>query len=194
MEVQLQEIIEKIKREGLDSAQKQSQDLQIAAEQEAKAIVARAQEEAALIRSKAREDAERFMESSKAALLQASRDLTLVVKGNLEGLFAKLLTESVKSTYSAKVVEDAIAELVKHWAQFPQGGHVQVSANLFEALKGKFKDLAGKNIEISASPAVTLGFRIQDGGAYYDFTADTVAKALSAYVNPAIAAVLRSEG
>lgn len=198
MEVQLQDIIDKIKREGLDTAQQEAQALKTAAEKNAQAVLAKAQADAEEIKSKARQDALRFEESAKAAISQAARDLTLSVKKSLEDLFAKLATESVKASYNQAVVEEAILSLVKNWAAFPQGAQIQVDeslkAKLFDALKGKLKDAAAKQVSVVASPSVTLGFRIQDGGAYYDFTAETIAKALASYVNPAIAQILKNEG
>lgn len=198
MEVQLQDIIDKIKREGLDTAQQEAQSLKTSAEKNAQAVLAKAQADAEDIKAKAKLDAQRFEESAKAAIAQAARDLTLSVKKSLEELFAKVTADSVKSSYNQAVVEEAILSLVKNWAAFPQNAQIQVDeglkAKLLDSLKGKLKDAAAKQVSVVASPSVTLGFRIQDGGAYYDFTAETIAKALASYVNPAIADILKTEG
>jgi V/A-type H+-transporting ATPase subunit E len=196
MEVQLQEIIEKIKREGLDKAQVDAQATKDQAQKEATRILAQAQEEAAQIRAKGKQDAERFEESAKAALVQAARDVTLSVKKSIESQFARLAAEAVKENYSPKVIEDAILAVIKAWGEAPAGAVVQVdqksATKVMAALQGKLKDAAKKELSIAASPAVSLGFRIQEGGAYYDFGAEAIAKALATFVNPAVAAIFKA--
>jgi len=197
MDVQLQELIDKIKKEGLDTADRQAQNLTREAEDKAKAIIAKAHADAEEIRNKAKQDAARFEESSKAAVKQAARDVTLTVKKSLEDLFGKLALDAVKQSYNASVVEEMLVALAKNWAQFPSGATVQVTAadqkKLADALKAKLKDLAAKGVTLQLSTGTQLGFKIQDGGAYYDFTEQTVAKALASYVGPAIAELVKQQ-
>jgi V/A-type H+-transporting ATPase subunit E len=197
MEVQLQEIIGKIKKEGLESATVEADRLRQDAEKQAKEIIARAQAEAQDIITKAKVEAKKFEDSAKASVAQAGRDLTLTVKKNVESLFARLSTESVKAQYSAKTIEEGILTAIKSFSSQTGQASVQVdpaiASSLSTSLLGKLKDLAGNTITLEAGNGVKFGFKIKDGGAYYDFTAEAVAKALASYVNPTIASILNKQ-
>ena len=80
MEIQLQELIEKIKRDGIEAASTEASQLKTQAETEAKRIVEGARKEAEAIVAKAKADAERFEKAGIASGGQASRNLVLAFK------------------------------------------------------------------------------------------------------------------
>ncbi len=199
MEHQLQELIEKIKREGYESADVQARQHIDAAQTEAKNILDDANKKAAQLVEKAKKEIEQLQDSSKAALKQAARDVSITVHKQLQALFGKLLKDAVAAKYDNAVLEEAIVALVKNWANLPEGAEIQVSAEIQKKLqdlvKSKVPELAKKGISINASPDVSLGFRIQekDGNSYFDFGVETVAEALSAFVNPLLAELLTAK-
>jgi V/A-type H+/Na+-transporting ATPase subunit E len=197
MEIQLQELIDKIKKDGIESASTEATKIKSEAEAEAGRIVAAAKKEAAEIVSHGKTDAERFEKAGVAALDQASRNLVLSFKGEIQSLLDKLTAEAVSSAYSADVIKGILPDLIKNWTAkntdsisvlLSEGDLKKLEASLksqlASALKGGVELKAGKNLD--------GGFHIaeKDGSAYYDFSVQAVAKLLSAYLNPRLAEIL----
>ena len=198
MDIQLSDLIEKIKKDGIESAQAESAKLKSEAEAEAKKIISDAKREADAIVAKAGEDAKRSEASGVAALEQASRNLILAFKGEIQGFLDKLVADSVASSYSADVIKNILPDLIKNWAVkdtdslsvlLSEGDLAQLDsafkAQLVSALKG--------GVELKPQKAGGGGFRIveKDGSAFYDFSAQSVANIISAYVNPKLAEILQ---
>ena len=67
-----------------------------------------------------------------------------------------------------------------------------------DKLEGFFRDkLAAqlkKGLELKSDSSISGGFRIseKDGSAYYDFSSESVAEMLSAYLNPQLAEILKT--
>jgi V/A-type H+-transporting ATPase subunit E len=200
MEIQLQELIDKIKKEGIESASEEASRLKLDAEGEARRIVEAAQKEAAQIIARGKEDAERSQKAGEAALEQASRNLVLAFKGEIETLLGKIVLREAASAYGEDTLKAALPELLKSWAA--KGGSDDLAVLLPEGelkkIEGWFKDkLASevkKGVELKSDRNLGAGFRIanKDGSAYYDFSAEAVAELLSAYLNPRLAEILKT--
>jgi V/A-type H+-transporting ATPase subunit E len=200
MEIQLQELIDKIKKDGIESASEEAARLKRDAENEAKRIVDAAQKEAADIVARGKQDAERSQKAGAAALEQASRNLVLAFKGEIEALLAKIVVQETSAAYGEDTLKAALPDLVKSWAA--KGGSDELAVILPEGelkkLEGWFKDkLAAelkKGVELKSDRNLGAGFRIanKDGSAYFDFSAEAVAELLSAYLNPHLAEILKT--
>jgi len=199
MEIQLQELIDKIKKDGIESASKESARLKQEAEDEAKRIVETAKKEAVDIVGKAKVDAERFEKVGVAALEQASRNLTLAFKGSVQMFLDELVRENVSSSYSVDVIKDILPELIKNWAvKDTDSLSVLVSEEnlkkLDDSVKKKLSSALKGGVELKSEKNMGGGFRIieKDGSAYYDFSAESVANMLSSYLSPKLAETLKN--
>ena len=199
MDIQVQELINKIKKDGIETASEEAARIKFEAENEAKQIVEAARKEAADIVSKGKKDAERAEKAGNAALTQASRNLVLVFKGEIQALLDQLVNSQLETSYNTDVLKAVLPDLLKNWGS-KKGESLDVllpEASLGK-LKGFFKEkLAAtlkKGIELKSDRNLAAGFRIanQDGSAYYDFSADSVAEMLSAYLNPHLAEIIKS--
>jgi V/A-type H+-transporting ATPase subunit E len=198
MEIQLQELIEKIKKDGIVSASEEASHLKSQAESDAKRIVESAQREAEGIIARAKADAERFEKAGVAALEQASRNLILAFKGEIEALLDKIVALRVSASYGDDVLKAIIPELVKNWASKGTDSLALIlSEDNLAKLRGYFTDqLAAeinKGVELKSDRNLGDGFRIasKDGSSYYDFSAESVAGLLSAYLNPRLSEILK---
>lgn len=199
MEIQVQELIDKIKKDGIESASGEAARIRREAEAEAKRIVDAANREAQEITARGKADAERFEKASLAALEQASRNLVLAFKGEIQSLLDKIVGQGLSAAYGDDVLKSALPELLKSWAA--KGG-ADLALILGEAelkrLEGYFAEkLAGelkKGLELKADRNLGAGFRIanKDGSAYFDFSADSVAQMLCAYLNPRLGEILKN--
>jgi hypothetical protein len=113
MEIQLQELIDKIKKDGLDSAAEEAAELKAAAEKEAQGIVDQAKKEAAAIIAKGKEDAERDEKAGIAAVGQAGRNAVLAFKAEIQGLLDRIVANETAKAMDDGVLKAALPDLLK---------------------------------------------------------------------------------
>ncbi|MDR2447093.1 MAG: V-type ATP synthase subunit E [Treponema sp.] len=199
MDIQLQELIDKIKKDGIASASAEAAKLKSQAEAEAKRIVETAKKEADAIIDAAKADAGRMEKAGVAALEQASRNLTLAFKGEIQCLLDAIVKKETTEAYKEDTLKAALPDILKAWAA--KGSDdlaVLASERDIKKIKGFFDEkLAGalkKGVELKSDRNLPAGFRIaeKDGSAYYDFSADAVAEMLGAYLNPHLAEILKT--
>jgi len=150
--------------------------------------------------SRGKTDAERFEKAGKAALEQASRNLVLAFKGEIQALLDRLITHAAASAYSENALKEVLPGLLKAWVS--KGGSDSLDLLLSEGDLGKLKSWASgalaeelkKGTELKSDRNLAAGFRIanKDGSAYYDFSAESVAELLAAYLNPYLAEILKT--
>ena len=198
MEIQLQELLDRIKREGVEAARLEAQKILDDAAARRTAILGEAEREAASIVEKAKAEAARAEEAGKAALAQASRDVLLSFRLELQALLDALVAADVRSSYGSAVLAQAIPQVLKSLAS---GGAEDLAVILppaeIKALESDFtarlqKELK-KGVELRSSPELAAGFRVSEkgGAAYYDFSAEAVAELFSRHLNSRLGAILR---
>ena len=199
MDIQVQELINKIKKDGVESASEEAARLKREAEAEARHIVEAAKKEAADIIAKGKQDAERSEKAGKAALEQASRNLILAFKGEIQALLDKVTVEQLGKSYNDDVLKAVLPEILKAWGTkeanslailLPEASLTKLKT----FFKGKLAAELKKGLELRSDRHLAAGFRIakKDGSAYFDFSADSVAELLSAYLNPHLAEILKT--
>ncbi|MDR0219958.1 MAG: hypothetical protein LBI54_00960 [Lachnospiraceae bacterium] len=200
MDIQLNDLIEKIKSEGIEQARAEGEKVKAEAKAEAQKIVEDAKREAADIAKKAAEEAARSEKAGTMALEQASRNLLLGFKDEVQGLLDRLVAEAVDGAYSLDVVKTALLSILKNWGAsnadsltvlLPEGDLAKLDA----AFRAELASLLKGGVELKGVKNLEAGFQIaeKDGTAYYDFSAETVAQMLSSYLSPRLAEVLKGQ-
>jgi len=199
MEIQLQELIDKIKKDGIESASSEAVRIKHDAEAEAARIIQAAQKEAAGITSRGKADAERFEKAGKAAIEQAARNLILGFKAELQALLDRVIRQAAASAFKEEAFKQILPDLLKAWIS--KTGTDSVNLLLSEEDQKKLSSWAvgalaaelKKGLELRSDRNLGAGFRIaaKDGSAYYDFSAESVTELLSAYLNPQLAEILK---
>lgn len=199
MDIQLQELIDKIKKDGIESASTEAGRIKAEAEAEAKRIIDAAKKEAAALVERGKADAERSEKAGIAAVQQASRNLILSFKDEIQNLLNKIIEREVTAAYQDDTLKTVIPEVLKAWAS-KNSNELNLLLNpealgrlesyFTAALSAELK----KGLELKADRTLGAGFRIagKDGSAYYDFSASAVAELMSLYLNPRLAEVLSS--
>ncbi len=200
MDIQLQELLDKIRREGLEAAQAEAARIEAEAAERAKAIVAEAEKEAASLRAKAEADALRSEAAGVAAVSQAGRDLVLAFKDGLSAALAAAIRSDVKASYGPEVLAESIPLVLKALASAGDSGDLEVlvppaqaaklDARFAERLAAELK----RGVVIKPFPGLDAGFRIaeRDGAVYYDFSAAELSELLARRLNPRLAEAVRS--
>lgn len=199
MEIQVQDLIEQIKRDGVETAETQAKEIVDAAEMQAEKIVADAKAQAEKILADAKQETERMTKSGEDALRQAGRNLLISFRESVSRELEALLRENVCAVYSSEALVQLIATVVENWAQKPDAEDLSVVLNtetlekLEENVQAALKEKLQKGVTLKANDNFDGGFRIavKDGSAYYDYSADAVVELLSNYLSPKVRELLR---
>ncbi|MBQ5530822.1 MAG: hypothetical protein IIT98_02320 [Kiritimatiellae bacterium] len=185
----LQGLLEKINREGVEKAEAAAAAITAEAGAKAAAIVREAEEKAAAAKESARLAAETYENGAKERIRQAARDLVLEVKASIEKTLEKLLLEDVEKAMSDEAV--AVPMAAKAAAEIAGGMELTAPEKLAAALKARFA--SRPEVSISVSGASRSGFTVKtDGGRVeLDFTAKAIADELARRLRPDLAALLK---
>ena len=198
MDVQLQELIDKIKKDGVAAAEKESAKTIAESEKKAEKIIADAQEKAAEIIKNAKIEAEKTEKASDEAIKQAARNMLLSFKDSLIKEFEGIILEDTSKAMSKDVLAKVIPETVKEWAKNTDASGLSVLLSeadlkaLEAGLKNELKAQISKGMEVKADKSLSSGFRIgvNNGAAFYDYSVESLAEMFSTYLNPKVAALM----
>jgi V/A-type H+-transporting ATPase subunit E len=197
MDVQVKELIEKIKNDGVKNAEETAAGIISDAEKKAAALVEKAEKDAAEVKSQAQNEAARMEQAGKEALKQAGRDLLLSIRKDVEGLFDAVVKAGTAEVLKGDSLKECIISVLKSWnSEEIQELTVMVPEELLKNLEGdlksQLKNEIEKGLEIKPFNDIEAGFRIsfKDGRAFYDFSDDELMNILSKYLNPALMAIL----
>jgi V/A-type H+/Na+-transporting ATPase subunit E len=198
MDVQLQELIDKIKSDGVASAEKEAAEINQQAKQKADEIVGEAEKKAAEKLQETEREVEQMVRTGKDALTQAGRDLILTLQARITTLFDELIRDEAALAFSGNALEEIIPKLLSSWtSEDSESIDVVLSEadlkSVEAGLKAKLKDRLNEGMEIKSSAGIDGGFRIsvKDGSAYYNFTPGEIAGALGEYLNPRLNEMLQ---
>ena len=199
MEIQLQELIDQIKKDGVVAAENEAEAILASAKAEAEKIVADAHAQADKILADAKAETDRMTKSSEDAIKQAGRNLLISFRESVSRELNALVGENVNSVYSSDAFSALIIKVVENWANNPDTDDVAVILNaddlkaLHDTVVAGLKDKLSKGVTLKASDNFDGGFRIavSGGNAYYDYSAEAVVDMLSNYLSPRVKALLK---
>ena len=199
MEVQLQDLIDQIKKDGVEAAETEAEAIVKAAKENAKQIIADAQAQADKILSHAKVETERMTKSSEDAIRQAGRNLLISFRESVTRELNAIIGENVTAVYSSDAFAELIISIVESWANKPDAEDIAVILNtqdlnkLEETLLAVLKEKMLKGITLKANDNFDGGFRVavNNGSAYYDYSAEAVVDMLSNYLSPKVTELLK---
>lgn len=199
MDVQLQELIDKIKKDGVASAENEAAKIVAEAEKNAEKIIEDAQEKAAEIVKKAKAETERMEKASEEAIVQAGRNMLLSFKESIISELDGLIKTETENAQTKELLVKLIPETVKAWSKNADASELSVLLSekdlkdLESSLVSELKGEIAKGLEIKPDKTLSYGFRIgvKNGAAYYDYSAESLSEMFAAYLNPKVAALIK---
>ena len=199
MDVQLQELIDKIKKDGVTAAEKEAAKIIAEADKKAESIIKNAENKAEQIIKDAKAETERMQKASDEAIVQAGRNLLLAFKDSIVAELDGLIQAETAKAVSKDALAKLIPETVKAWVKNTDASELSVllSEKDLKALQSTFttklKAEIKKGMEIKPDKTLTAGFRIgvKNGAAYYDYSADALSEMFAAYLNPKVAGLMK---
>lgn len=200
MSEKVQELIQKIKNEGIEAADQKAKEIETEANTKAQQRLDQANREAEQLIIEAKEEIKKLQESTHMALKQASRDMLLSLRKEIDNTLQRVVTQEVKDSLTPDHLADIIGEVAKgSLGGKSQNGGVEVSVNAKDLTKlkngfiSKLQKKLKQPIKLQSSDDVGKGFTISfDGGkSNYDFTDESLAEFLSTYLNEQVSALVK---
>lgn len=199
MDEQIQELIDKIKKDGVAAAEKSASEKIAEAEAKAAKIVADAKEEADRIIKAAKDETARMEKASEDSIRQASRNLVLAFRDGVMKEVSALVSADVDKAYDADILSKLIPEAVKAWTSKSDASDVSVLLSeadlsaLETSLKASLKAEIEKGLTLKVDKSINKGFRIgiENGAAFIDVSDEAVAELFGAYLNPKVASLMK---
>ena len=195
MDVKLDSLIEKIKKEGIEEAQQKSDDLIKEAKKKATSIVEDAKKKSEKIVEDGKRQAEQFQQNAEADLKQAARNTELLLRQKITTLFDNVFKNQAATAMKPEFLNKLILKIVASWAKDSKTEIIvnekdkkQLETLLFSSLKKELKD----SITLKVSSDVSSGFRIGLKGeqVYYDFSDEAIADVLKSLINQKLKEIL----
>lgn len=185
----LQNLLEKINREGVEKAEAEATRIIADAKAKADALLKDAAEKAQALKTDAERNAAASTQRANETIRQGARDLVLSVKASLDSLFEKVLLKDVeKALDDEATIKALVTEAIKGVT-----GPVEVAlpAKLAPTLKAQLA--ASGNITVVTDESLGQGFSVKTdlGRVESAFTAQVVASEIARRLRPDLAELLK---
>lgn len=177
MELQIQDLVSSIKKDGIDSANQEAAAILADARKQADAIVAEAKAEADKLRGDARAEIEVFKSSAQLDAQQAKRDAVLAFRQEIQREYEKLLSADVGKALD----QQALVKLIQAAVQGEDVAAYTVEVGqVTDGLRQELAQELKAGLEIRPSKKVGAGFRLaaKDGSGYFDCSEQEIAEML----------------
>ncbi len=199
MEVQLNELIEQIKKEGVEAAESEAQAIIDSANKEAEKILNEARNKADKIILDAKNENDRVVKSGEDAIKQAGRNILISFRESVARELNAIVGEKVSSVYSGEDFSCLLVKILENWAKNSEAESLELILNTedlkaFEdSLTSQLKEKMLKGVLLKANDNFDGGFRIavNNGSAYYDYSTQAVVNMLSNYLSPKVTKLLK---
>ncbi len=177
LELQIQDLVSSIKKDGIDSANREAAAILADAKKQADAIVADAKAAAEKLTADAKAEIDVFRTSAQLSAEQAKRDAVLAFRGEVQAEFEKLLAADVRGALDEKALGALIQAAVR--GEDASAYAAEVGA-VTEGLKQQLAAELKAGLTLRPSKKVKAGFRLaaKDGSGYFDCTDDEIAEML----------------
>ena len=194
--VSLETLIGKIKKDGVEAAEKEAEEILQKARVRAREMIEEARIEAEITVKHGEKEAAATREKMERALHLAARDFLNGLQISLVRQLEEILATEVGEAMEGKHLADLLARIIDRWAESKGGeldARVLLSDRDLKFLKGdiqiRLKEALESGLEIRSDGAVRGGFRIQfkNENFYHDFTVPGIVEWILPLMHPGIA-------
>src|SRR3989338_1035948 len=129
MTQKVQELIDKIKTEGFQEAEKKAHETEKSAQEKARKIIDEAQQKTQQMIIEAKEEIKKMQESTHMALKQSSRDVLLSLRKEINVQLKNIINHEIRASLSTEKLADIISGVIKESAGGRKGADVMIAVN-----------------------------------------------------------------
>ncbi|MCU0858212.1 MAG: hypothetical protein MUC65_07405 [Pontiellaceae bacterium] len=198
MAEELQPLLEQIRKEGVEKAQKEASDILAQAKEKAAQMVRDAETKAKELVAKAEADAEIYTQRSTATLEQAARDVLITVGQGIENIIADLVAGATEEALRIEVLEQMMIKMAQSCAERHGETRIELlisqddQSDLVKFFADKYRAKMVHGLELHVDNEILKGFKVSftDDHVYLDFTQEAIAEALTAFLRPKLAEIV----
>lgn len=201
MPEELQGILDKIKKDGIDKAQAEAERILAQAREQATAVLKKAEDQAGAMSRKAETDARKTAEQGRRTLEQAARDVILSIGQALDRTLREVIQRRVSQTMAGDLLSQMLVKAVQSYCG-QSGGDSRIEVilspddreKMAAALLQQLGSDMAQGLDIRSDASVVRGFRVslKDQNVEHDFTQEAIVDALCQIVRPHLADIVRS--
>ena len=196
---ELQHLIDRIKQEGVETAEQQGAQIVAKAKEKAAAIVKEAEQKAKTFLEDAERNSEAFTERSTKTLEQAARDLLISVGQGVENILADIVADSVEKALSIDTLKQMLVKMAEAYAAH-QGNERRIDLlispqdkeELIRFFAEQYRQRLLSGVELHVDNEIFKGFKVSfvDDHVYHDFTREAIAESLTNFLRPQLAEIV----
>jgi len=185
----LQSLLEKINREGIEKAEAEARRIVDDAKAKADALLKKAQEDAARAKADDDREADAFAARAKESVGQAARDVVLSVKDAVTALLEKILVAGVdKSLSDEKTTLDLVSAAIK---DLTGPGEITCGPALAKALSAQLASSGSFTVVTNETQGTGFTVKLDNGRIEHAFTGEVIAAELAKRLRPDLAELLK---
>ena len=201
MAEQVQELINKIKKEGLQEVEAKGRQIEDEARKRADELVKQAKEEAARLVEQGKNEIRQNQEAARASLQQAARDVILNLHKEINNVLRAVVMREVRQSLSGKDLTAILEQAIKTYMQ--QNKDITdikllVSEADLEHLKhgllAKLQERLKGSISLRSEQDIGAGFVISFNAdkTSFEFTDQSLVQYLGDFLNEEVSAIIQS--
>ncbi|MCQ2397504.1 MAG: hypothetical protein MJ106_07400 [Lentisphaeria bacterium] len=196
---ELQALLDRLDKEGVQKGEAEKARLIAEGEAEAKTILENAKAQASAMVAQAESECAMMRQKSEEALRQSGRQVLLQVRQELEGRVQKAVASMLKAELKPGVVGQIIGQICIGYLKdngVTDDISVLVPADslsaLEDAVKASLAEQLRERVSLKPDKRLTGGFKLSFSGSQvvYDFSDEALAEAIAAHLSPALGAII----
>jgi len=199
MAEELQSLLERIQKDGVEKAEQRATEIVAEAKQKATATVKKAEARAVAIREEAEREAAAFAERGRRSVEQAARDIVLSVRQAVNKTFENLVAAEVADALDSDILKQVLVKAVESYCRettaetpvellIPAKQQKEVA----KFLTAKYSRALRAGLDIKADRALGAGFRVSvvNDNVDHDFSDQAITAALCQFLRPHLAEII----
>jgi V/A-type H+-transporting ATPase subunit E len=177
MELQIQDLVSSIRKEGIDAANSEADSILAEARKKADAIIADARAEAKRTKESSEKEIGILKESAVVSAEQAKRDAMLAFKAEVQAEYEKILGAKIRDSFNG----EALGKLIRAAVEGEDvSAYTAEVAEVSDSLKAELAEEIKAGLVIRPTKGISSGFRLaaNDGSGYFDCSDEEILEML----------------
>lgn len=197
---ELQSLLNRIQKDGVEKAETEAEKIVSTAEEKAKTIITEAEEKAKAILEKTDQDSKEFVERGEKSIEQSGRDVVLSIGDTLNTVLKNIASRKISQVINVDTLKQMLVKMIESYCKQEQrDSRIDILLNhkqqkeVVDFLMAEYGEAVRKGIEIKADSSIVSGFRVSvvNEEIEHDFSDEAITEALCQLLRPKLAEIVR---
>jgi len=196
----LQNLLDRIQKDGVEKAEAEADKILAAAEAKAESITKEAEGTSRSILEKAESEAAAFTRRAEKTIAQSARDVVLSIGEALNTTLKDIVRGEVALAMTGETLKEMLLKAVESYCSSESGNsrtdillNPDQQKEIADFFMSKFGEHLRKGLEIKADDRIVAGFKVSlvDNDLQHDFSEQAMTEALCQFLRPRLARIVR---